>query len=204
MYYPVLHRAITLVSILLWANFSVGCMTVVKPASSSEAMTTDDKHGILFGGFHVTQKEKDPSAGPEGPRYMKWWVQEETHGTHILLSRLPLNGPFVVKLPAGSYRITDVSLHSSQGIWHIELPKTFRVLSGECTSLGLWKLELQSEMRFGWLTQQRADEKVLAENDIGRMVETRGCHQMVAIPFDPSGKNTIRVSLYRSDQLIRP
>ncbi len=204
MYYPVLQRAIALVGILLYATVSFGCMTVVKPASSSEAMTADDQHGILFGGIHLTQKENDLSAGPEWPIYMKWWVQEETHGTHILLSRLPLNVPFAVKLPAGSYRITDVSLHSSQGVWHTELPKTFTVLSGECTSLGLWKLELQDELRFGWLTHEKSDEKVRAKNDMESMVEARGCHQIAAPPFDPSGKNTIRVSLYRSDQLIRP
>ena len=202
MYYPVLQRTITLVAILLCASFSLGCMTVVRPVSSSEAMTTDDKHGILFGGIHLTQNKKDLSVSLEGPMYMKWWIQEETDGTHILLSRLPLDGPFVVKLPTGSYRVTDVSLHGSRGVWHTELPKTFRILSGECTSLGLWKLELQNELRSGWLTQQTSDENVLAQSDIGRMVETRGCSMVTT--HHSGVQEAIRLSLYRSDQLVRP
>lgn len=203
MCYPALQRTIALVGILLWAGLSLGCMNVVRPVSSSGDIATGDKHGTLFGGIHLTQHEKDLPTDLDGATYMKWWVQEETHGTHILLSPLPLNGPFAVKLPTGSYRVTDVSLHTSKGIWHTELPKKFTVRPGECTSLGLWKLELQNEFRSGWLTQQRFDEKVLA-NDIGRIVETEGCHQIATTSFNPSEKNTIRVSLYRSDQLIRP
>ena len=202
MYYPMLQRTITLMGILLWASFPLGCMNVVRPLSSSDAMMTDDKHGILFGGIHLTRNEKDLSRDLDGAMYMKWWVQEETHGTHILLSRLPLDGPFAVKLPTGFYRVTDVSLYTSDGVWHTELPKTFTVLSGECTTLGFWKLELQNEFRSGWLTQQSFDKNVFAQNDIGRIVETKGC-PIVTTPHSGE-KQAIRLSLYRSDQLVRP
>ena len=204
MHYSSLRRAITLAGVLFGAGFLLGCMTVVKPVSSSEAMTTDDKHGMLFGGIHLTQSEKDLSGSLEGPMYMKWRIQEETDGTHILLSRLPLDGPFAVKLPTGSYRVTDVSFHTNQGVWHTEIPTTFRVLSGECTSLGLWKLELQNEFRAGWLTRKTFDErKVLNENDTARIADTRSCPIVTTSP-DSGGQHAIRLSLYRSDQLVRP
>lgn len=203
MKYPVLRHASILVGILLLASFSLGCMTVVTPVSPSEVTPTDENHGLLFGAIQLTQNEKALSTDLADTMYMKWWIQEETHGRHMLLSRLPLDGPFEVKLPAGSYRITDVSFHTNQGVWHTELPTAFSILSRECTSLGTWKLELQEGLRTGWITRQVSDEKVLSPDDRGRTFETRGC-PIVTAQLDPSGQHSIRLSLYRSDQLVRP
>ncbi|MFY4728198.1 hypothetical protein [Nitrospira sp. BLG_2] len=202
MYYSVLQRTVVLVGILFWVSLSLGCTNVVRPISSSEGMTTEDKQGILVGGIHLAQNDKELSADHNGSMYMKWWIQEETHGTDILLSRLPLDGPFAVKLPVGSYRVTDVSLHTSKGIWHIGLPKSFTVHSGECTSLGVWKLEPQSEFRSGWLTPERVDERGLTQNDRGHIIEPKGCTLMTA-PHS-NEQSAMRVSLYRWDELVRP
>ncbi len=57
MNYSMTQRTITLVS-LLWASFSFGCMTVVRPISTSEPITTDGQHEILFGDIQLKQNVK--------------------------------------------------------------------------------------------------------------------------------------------------
>jgi hypothetical protein len=203
MNYPVFRHTITLVGIVLLASFALGCSKVVVPVSPLEATITDKNHGFLFGAIHLTQNEKDLSAGLEGPMYMKWWLQEETHGGHILLSRLPLDGPFAVKLPTGSYRVTDVSFHTRRGVWHTELPTAFSILSRECTSLGMWKLELEEGFRAGWITRQVSDEKALGEGDFGKTFEAKSCPNIVA-SLDPEGKHSVRLSLRSRGDFDRP
>ena len=198
MYYQALHRTITLVGALLLSSFALGCVTVVTPVSSSDATMTDQNHGLLVGSIHLTPNEKDLS-----PMYMKWWIEEETRGTHILLTHLPINVPFAVKVPAGSYRVTDASFHTDQGVWLTDLPTKFTVLSRECTSLGIWNLELQSGFQAGWLTRQVSDQKALAQDEFGRTSEIQGC-PIVMASLDPEGKLSLRLSFHSRNNFDRP
>lgn len=198
MYYQALHRTMTLVGTLVLSGLTLGCMTVVTPVSSPDSTMTDQNHGLLVGSIHLTPNEKDLS-----PMYMKWWIEEETRGTHILLTHLPINVPFAVKVPAGSYRVTDASFHTGQGVWLTELPTKFTVLSRECTSLGMWNLELQSGFQTGWLTRQAHDHTALAQDELGRTSEIQGC-PVVTASLAPEGKLSLRLSLHSRNNFDRP
>src|SRR5574337_2207435 len=152
-------HTVSLLGILILTSVALGCTTVVAPVSHPEAMIPDQNHGLLVGAVYLDRNEANLSSGLTWPRYIKWLIEEETNGSRILLSRLPLDGPFAVKLPPGSYRITDVSLHSDQGVWYTGLPTTFRVQSGGCTNLGVWNLELKKEFRVGWLIQEVSNQQ---------------------------------------------
>ncbi|MGQ0557576.1 MAG: hypothetical protein ACT4PN_16715 [Nitrospiraceae bacterium] len=201
MKYPILRHAAPLMTVLL-GSIALGCTTVVNPVSSLETTVMDKNYGLLVGAIHLTRDERSLSAGLKWPAYTKWWIVEETHGTRMLLTPLPLDGDFTLKLPPGSYRITDVSFHSSQGAWHTELPTTFRILSGECTSLGALKLDLLKGFRVGWITQQVSGENVRAEDHKGKASEASDCSTIA--PLTSDYQRLIRLSLYRPDQLIRP
>lgn len=188
--------------VFLLASVALGCTMVVNPVSSSETIMMDENHGLLVGAIHLTRDERSLSAGLKWPTYTKWWIEEKTQGTRMVLTPLPLDGDFTLKLPPGSYRITDVSFHSSQGAWYTELPTTFRILSGECTSLGALKLELLEGFRVGWITQQVSDEKARAVENKGITSETSGCP--IIAPLTPGKQRSVRLILYRPDQLVRP
>lgn len=202
MKYPILRHAAPLMGVLFLVSIALGCTTVVNPVSSSETTMTDKNHGLLVGAIHLTRDERSLSGGLQWPTHTKWWIEEETQGTRMVLTPLLLDGNFSLKLPPGSYRVTDVSFHSSQGAWHTELPTTFRILSGECTSLGALKLELSEGFRVGWITQQVSDEKARAVEDKGKNSETSVCSAIASLT--PSKQPSVRLSLYRPDQLIRP
>ena len=198
MHYQALRRTTTLVGTLLLSSFALGCMTVVTPVSSPDAAMADQNHGLLVGSIHLTPNEKDLS-----PMYMKWWIEEETRGTHILLTHLPINVPFAVKVPAGSYRVTDASFHTGQGVWLTELPTKFTVLSRECTSLGMWNLELQSGFQAGWLTPQVSNEQVLTKDRFRRISDAQSCPTVVA-SLNPDGQHPMRLSLRTRGDFDRP
>lgn len=198
MYHQALRRTIALVGTLLLSSFALGCMTVVTPVSSPDAAMTDQNHGLLVGSIHLTPNEKDLS-----PMYMKWWIEEETRGTHILLTHLPINVPFAVRVPAGSYRVTDASFHTGQGVWLTELPTKFTVLSRECTSLGMWNLELQSGFQAGWLTPQVSNEQVLAKDRLRSTSDGQSCPTVVA-SLNPEGQHSMRLSLRTRGDFDRP
>ncbi len=198
MYYQALRRTMTLVGTLLLSSFALGCMTVVTPVASPDAAMTDQNHGLLVGSIHLTPNDNDLS-----PMYMKWWIEEETRGTHILLTHLPINAPFAVNVPAGSYRVTDVSLHTGQGVWLTELPTKFTVLSRECTSLGEWNLELQHGLLAAWLTRQVSNEQALAKDRLRGTSDTQSCPTVVA-SLNPDGKHSMRLSLRTRGDLDRP
>lgn len=50
-----------------------------------------------------------------------------------MIDRVPVDGPFVLDLPAASYRLTVVSLYNSLGVWQASLPATFSVQPQKCT-----------------------------------------------------------------------
>lgn len=73
-------------------------------------------------------------------------------GKRIVIVDLPTSGPFVVKLPVGSYRVKDISFKGVWGTWHTVLPTAFQVQAGGCTSLGTWYLQRETESFADWIT----------------------------------------------------
>jgi hypothetical protein len=63
-------------------------------------------------------------------------LEEEAKRKRFVIADLPTDGPFVLKLPTGSYRIKGISFENLWGIWRTMLPTTFVIHPRECTSLG--------------------------------------------------------------------
>lgn len=61
-----------------------------------------------------------------------------------MINHVPVDGPFVLGLPAGSYHLVGGSLDNSLGVWQTSLPTTFNVRPYECTYLGTWELQMQT------------------------------------------------------------
>jgi hypothetical protein len=198
MHYQALRRTINFIGILLFSWFSIGCMSVVTPVPPSDATMVDESHGLLLGTVHLTPNERVLS-----PIYMKWWIEEETRGTHILLTNLPVDIPFAVRLPAGSYRITEASFHTGLGVWLTDLSTTFKVLPRECTSLGSWNLDPQHGFLTALLTRQVTGDQAGAQDKLGETSETQGCPTIVA-SLNPDGKQSMRLTLRTRGDFDRP
>lgn len=181
---------------LVCATFTVGCTTVVKPISSSEITMPDEHHGLVYGTIHLTRNGKDQSAGLKWPGDMRWWVEDEAGGKRFLISHIPLDGPFVMKLPAGSYRVMDISFESIRGIWHVLLPTTFNINSRECTSLGTWELEMQTGFFTGWITRHVShDAQADDPDDFGPVLQAKGCSTVVA-PLESPVKRLVKLNFH--------
>lgn len=187
--YPILLRNTVFVSILLSSYFALGCATVVSPVSTAEIAMADKNHGLLVGAIHLTHAPADF----KWSREMKWWVEEETSGSRIFINHLPLEGPFVLKLPPGSYRVTDITFTSVRGLWHTVLPTTFSIQSETCTSLGTWELEMQTGFFTGWMTRQVSHEEKVAHDAIERGFGAEGCPTLVA-PLESPIKRLVKLN----------
>jgi len=108
-----------------------------------------------------------------------------------MIAHLPVDGPFAVQLPVGSYRVTDISLAGTRGIWHTVLPTTFTIRPRECTALGTLNLELQTGFFTGWITRQVIHEEGIAHNDMGGIYGAKGCPTLVA-PLETPVKSVVR------------
>ena len=193
MSYSILHRSMVLAGIMISAHFAFGCSTVVSPVSHSELITTDKNHGLLVGTIHLTHARKSQPPDSKWPGEMKWWVEEQTSGSRILIKHLPLDGPFVLKLPPGSYRVTDIMLTSVRGLWHTVLPTTFSIRPEACTALGTWELEMQTGFLTGWMTRQVSHEERVAHDAIERAFGAEGCPTLVA-PLESPVKSLVKLN----------
>jgi hypothetical protein len=91
-------------------------------------------------------------------------------GKEFLIDGLPSDGPFVVKLPSGSYRLTIISFDTALGIWQASLPTSFTVSSRECTYLGTWELRMKTGFFDGSVSRQVIDQHGIAESDLNTIV----------------------------------
>jgi hypothetical protein len=175
---------------LLVVSVMAGCTTVIVPEKHGDMAVADENHGLLLGHIRLTREGKDPSTSLNWPINMKWWVEEETtNAKPILISPLPVDGSFVVKLPAGSYRVTGISFDSVRGIWHTSLPTTFSIRPRECTSVGAWALHMRTGFFAGSITRQVSNEQDLPRH------EMRGC-PIFAAPLESPVKSSVRLNFH--------
>ncbi len=176
---------------LLIGSMAVGCASLRVPLSPSQIAIPDEDHGLLLGKIHLTRDGKSPSEGLSWPKEMKWWVEDEATGTRLMIGHLPIDGPFAVQLPVGSYRVTDISLAGTRGIWHTVLPTTFTIRPRECTTLGTLDLEMQTGFFTGWMTRQVSHENGGDAEDLGETYGAQGCPTLVA-PLETPVKSVVR------------
>lgn len=181
--------------LLLVAGASYGCTTRVVPVSHSDTELIDENHGLLLGTHRLSANEPSRLSDLKWSSDMKWWIEEVTHGKRSLIVRLPLDGSFAVKLPAGSYRVTKMVFDSSRGKWHTVLPTAFEIRPRECTSLGTSELQVQMGFLAGWITRQVLKEQELAGDDHGRIARGERCPTSIAQLESPV-KRSVKLGFY--------
>lgn len=188
-------RSILVGAFLLIVSVMPGCTSVVSPVSPQHVTIIDEDDGLLFGHIQLTRDGKDRSTGLRWPTDMKWLIEESTQNKQLLIAHLPIDGPFAVKLPAGSYRITSISFDSTRGVWHTSLPATFEIRPGACTSLGKWKLQMRTRVFAGWITREVFNGQALAQDDPWRILVARGC-PVLAAPLESPVMTSLRLSFH--------
>ena len=194
--------------VLPLVGLALGCTTTLVPGSPAAItrLETDDEQGWLLGYVHLAHQEAERSAGRRGTIGMKWWLEKEAYGTRLQIAGLPIDGPFAVKLPAGSYCVTRIGFDSTRGIWHTELPTVSHpsmqegtavkpwgsTQSRECTSLGTWALQMQTGVFKGWITREVAHDHGRTQDESGRRLEIRQYPTLIT-PLDLSVRNSIEL-----------
>lgn len=176
---------------VLVVSMAVGCASLRSPLSPSQIAIPDEDHGLLLGEIHLTRDGKSPSEGLRWPNEMKWWVEDEATGNRLMIGHLPIDGPFAVQLPIGSYRVTDISLAGTRGIWHTVLPTTFTIRPRECTALGTLDLEMSLGFFTGWMTRQVRHKMGIEHENMGEMYGAQGCPTQVA-PLETPVKSVVK------------
>lgn len=138
------------------------------------------------------------------PFTMIWRLADEKNGTQLVIDQVPVDGPFVLNLPEGSYRLTAVTFDNTVGIWQTPLPTSFSVRPQECTYVGTWDLTMQTEFFTGLLTRQVRDQQEQAEQDIRIIMGDRAWPPMVAQLGTPAQSPMLLTFQSQGTQLTSP
>jgi hypothetical protein len=146
----------------------------MKPGMS-ESITSNE--GLVLGHIQLTDGNGEAFRSQEQPFrtsfHIQWRLKEQTLGKEYVIDPLPKNGPFVVKLPTGSYELTAVSFDTALGIWQASLPTKFTVNSQACTYLGAWELRTKAGFFDGSIVRHVVDQQARAENDLQAILNDR-------------------------------
>lgn len=200
-----LGKSVLAASLLLCVNLMLSCATVIEPVKPGAAAIPDADHGLVFGRIHLTRSGEGRHGNFRLPTDMRWWITEETEGRQYLIDRIPIDGPFAVALPTGSYHLTKVILNDALGTWQASLPATFSVRSRECTYLGTRNFHVQAGFFDGFITQQVLNEEPIAEVDLRRIIGDRSWPVMWA-PFTSSTESAPIILTFQTQgtQLTSP
>ncbi|MFO0698317.1 MAG: hypothetical protein U0236_03735 [Nitrospira sp.] len=185
-----IRHSFVLATVLVLSGFSGGCTTIVTPLSTADTVPTDGNHGLLIGNMQLAWHGADKSKGLKQPLDMKWSIEEETRGKYFTIANLPTSGPFVVQLPAGSYRVKGISFDGIWGTWHTVLPTAFQIQSGGCTSLGTWELQRETESFADWITGHVFKHSEPTQAELHPALATRDCSIRAA-----SSESSVRTKL---------
>ena len=187
--------------LLLIADVSFGSTAAVVPLSASDREQADQDHGLLLGTNHFTisfiRNGQGQSPDFKYSNEMEWDIEEVTHGKRSLTVQLPVDGPFVVRLPVGSYRVTKMRFSSSEGSWHTLLPMAFEIRPRECTSLGTSMLQMQVGFSTGWIRRQVLNEQEFSHNENRRTLGQKECSTSM-VRLESSGKHSVRLERHSS------
>lgn len=191
------YRSIILIALfLLIMEVSLGSTPVVASLASLEREQADQEHGVLLGTHHVIMNTNRNGQG-HAPKFthskeMEWHIEEVTEGKRFFTIHVPTHGPFVVRLPVGSYRVTMMRLPSPEGTWHGGLPTTFEIRPGECTSLGTSMLQMQLGFVTGWVSRHVLHEQEISRANHDHLLSGNSCSISMA-PLGPSVKQPVRL-----------
>ena len=197
-----LGRYFTLV--LLGLFVMTGCVTVVTPLKPGAGISQEGSdHGYVLGRMHLQWNGKTQAVG-QFPFNMKWSLRDEKSGNELVVDQVPVDGPFMLNLPAGSYRLTAVSFDNALGVWRTPLSTFFSVRSQECTYVGTWDLAMQTEFFTGLLTRRVRDQQEQAEKDMRTIMGDRVWPPMVTQLGAPEQSPMVLTAQTQGTQLTSP
>ena len=169
----------SLAFLLLGLVAMMGCASVVTPLKpGAETSLERPDHGYVLGRMHLQWNGKTQTVG-QFPFNMKWSLTDEKSGTQLVIDQVPVDGPFMLNLPAGSYQLTAVSFDNALGVWRTPLPTPFSVRPQEGTYVGTWDLTMQTAFFTGSLTRRVHDQQEQAETDMRTIMGDRAWPAMV-------------------------
>ena len=185
----ILRQRVVLAGVLVLGGLASGCTTVVAPLSDSDTMATDEDHGVLVGQMQLTWHTGDLRKGITQPQVMKWTIEDQAAGRRFVVADLPTDGPFGLKLPAGSYRLISISFDRPRGMWQTMLPTTFHVEPRACTSIGIWALQRDQEFS-GWITGQVLKDLEPVQGESQPLLAKREC-SVLSVPLASSMRSKL-------------
>lgn len=154
---------------------TLGCASVRSPMEPGSTGSLESDEGLVLGRIQLMGSSGEKLASPDQPFrtpfHIQWRLKEESLGKEFVIDRLPREGPFVVKLPAGSYQLTAVSFDTALGIWQAILPASFTVSPRGCTYLGTWELRMRTGFFDGSVSRKVVDQHSVAESDLKTFVD---------------------------------
>ncbi len=161
---------IVLVVLCLMSSLLFGCAVVLTPMSPGTNNSLKPDEGVVLGRIQLMDSDGETFASPRHPFrtpfQIQWRLKEQTLAKEFVIDGLPQDGPFVVKLPTGSYQLTALSFDTALGIWQASLPTTITVSPQGCTYLGTWELRTKAGFFDGSIVRHVVDQHNLAENDL--------------------------------------
>lgn len=161
-----------------------GCASVLTPMEPGSTRSLQSDEGLVLGRIQVMGGGGEQFVSPDqpfrSPFHIQWRLKEETLGKEFVIDRLPRQGPFVLKLPTGSYQLTAFSFDTALGIWQASLPASFTISPQGCTYLGTWELRMRAGFFDGSVSRQVIDQRSVAESDLKTFVNDELWPPMVA------------------------
>lgn len=178
-------RHLLFYGLLLGAHFMMGCSSVIVPLVPGDAASMDSGQGLIFGHTHVTVNENAQPSTVVLPSDMQWLLSNNRDGKPITIDALPIDGPFVFKLPAGTYRLSTINLDVTLGVWHAVASATFTVRSGACTYVGSWELDIHEDFFSGSITRRVSNQLARDVGYLRKILGGKSCPILKA-PLPPA------------------
>jgi hypothetical protein len=141
------------------------CAVPVLPLSSGTSQVENSTRGLVFGRIQVVRDGYDQMAYSFGKEF-GWWLTREDGGERVVVRTLTQDGPFVVNLPAGRYRVTGLIYDEGAAVWEGELPATFTVNAGGATYLGTWEIQFVKVGMAGKVSGRVVDQLSKAQGEL--------------------------------------
>jgi hypothetical protein len=169
--------------LFIMLSVALGCAAVVTPMKPGADHSITPDEGLVLGRIQLTDSDAEAFSSPGQPFrttfQIQWRLKERTLGKTFVINGLPTNGPFVVKLPTGSYQLTALSFDTAFGIWQASLPTSFTVSPQGCTYLGTWELRTRAGFFDGFIVRYVVDQHNIAESDLKTFVNNGLGNSMV-------------------------
>lgn len=176
--------AIFLVVIGIAAMFT-GCIADLRPISVETVTAPARDEGLVLGRVYLTYNGKDQRSGLRFPDTIGLWMSDEVRKKHFLVSELPVDGPFILKLPTGRYRIESLVFHDGLREWIGDLQGGLTVSPG-CTYLGTWNLAINAGTFSGQAVGTVINEVEAMSAIIGRIHDVVPCTPTIALLTMPT------------------